>query len=110
MYGSCVNCSGKVAEVSHILANCGKCKTKMKISKCGHQSVVNIILNDAKAKEQSDCAPRDLGRRSLVMTATHINTLVTITTHINTLVTTATHVHINNCYQIAISTRVELYN
>jgi len=51
MYRSCVNCSGKVAEISQILADCGKCKTKMKISKCGHQSVVNIILNDAEAKE-----------------------------------------------------------
>lgn len=51
MYTSCVNCGGKVAEINQVLADCGKYKTKMKISKCGHQSVANVILNDTEAKE-----------------------------------------------------------
>ena len=49
-YKGCVNCGAKVLEMNGILADCSKCGTKMKISRCRQQSVENIVLKDIEEK------------------------------------------------------------
>ena len=50
-YISCKNCNAKVLESSGNIAVCGKCSTKMKLSKCGKKSVTRVILEDEKENE-----------------------------------------------------------
>ena len=50
-YRGYVNCGAKVSEMANMLADCSKCRTKMKISKCHRQSVANIVVKDTEGKD-----------------------------------------------------------
>ena len=46
-YSSCKNCDGKIIQISKVLGRCGKCNTKLKMSKCNSKKVGRIIIEDS---------------------------------------------------------------
>ena len=49
-YTSCRNCNAKV-ESSQAIVVCGKCNSKMKVSKCAKKAVAHVIVEDTEKQE-----------------------------------------------------------
>lgn len=50
-YLSCINCRGKVNELSEVMGECTKCSTKMKIKACTMNNTANIIFQSLNQKQ-----------------------------------------------------------
>ena len=51
-YISCRMCDGKVVEINEMLGKCGKCNTKIKMTKCGKKSIGRIVIEDGDSGKE----------------------------------------------------------
>ena len=50
-YSSCINCRGKLTEISSIIAQCTKCATSVKITRCSKMTTARLIIKDTVGQE-----------------------------------------------------------
>ena len=50
-YSSCINCRRKLTEISSIIAQCTKCATSVKITRCSKMTTARLIIKDTVGQE-----------------------------------------------------------